>query len=163
MKRITGALTFIALISLFCESKGQGQRQNSDSLTAKKLNEYLTSANDAHRFNGVALVIQNGDILLNIGYGFSNMSTKKPNTPETRFPILSITKTFTATVILKLQDEGKLSVDDNLLKYFPDYPNGSKIKISHLLTHSSGIYDFTGEVGVEDSALINHPITKSKI
>jgi CubicO group peptidase (beta-lactamase class C family) len=127
------------------------------------LGEYLRSANHAYRFNGVALVLRNGKVLLNKGYGFSQMDTKALNTPETRFPILSLTKTITATVILKLSEEGKLSVDDKLTKYFPDYPNGSKISIHHLLTHSSGIYNYTGDVGVEDSAIVNHPISKEKV
>ncbi|MEJ1241069.1 serine hydrolase domain-containing protein [Chryseolinea sp. T2] len=97
------------------------------------------------------------------GYGWSNTTTRAHNAPDTRFPILSITKTFTATVILKLQEDGKLSVQDRLTKYFPDYPNGRKIRIHHLLTHTSGIYNYTEPVGVEDSALVNHPISRQKI
>jgi CubicO group peptidase (beta-lactamase class C family) len=123
----------------FLETNGQN---SSEIIT--KLDAYLNSANNAYRFNGVALVLLNNEILLNKGYGFSNMNAKTLNTPETRFPILSITKTFTSTIILKLQDEGKLSVKNKLTKYFPDYPNGSKITIHHLLTHSSGIYNYTG-------------------
>ena len=76
---------------------------------------------------------------------------------------MSITKTFTSTIVLKLQDEKKLSVKDKLTRYFPDYPNGSKITIHHLLTHSSGIYNYTGDVGVEDSAIVNHPISKERV
>ena len=76
---------------------------------------------------------------------------------------MSITKTLTSTVILKLQDEGRLSINDNLTKYFPDYPHGSKITIHHLLTHSSGIYNYTGDVGIEDSLIVNHPIAKERV
>ena len=142
----------------FLETKGQ---ESEDIIT--KLDDYLKSANNAYRFNGVAMVLRNNEVLLNKGYGFSDMKAQTLNTPETRFPILSITKTLTSTVILKLQDEGKLSVKDKLTKYFPDYPNGSKITIHHLLTHSSGIYNYTGDVGIEDSALVNYPISKEKV
>lgn len=66
-------------------------------------------------------------------------------------------------VILKLLEDGKLSLDDRLTKYFPDYPNGNKIKIRHLLTHSSGIYNYTEPVGVEDSALVNYPLPRQNV
>lgn len=136
--------------------------QNSDTIIAR-LDDYLRSANNAYRFNGVALVLKNDEVLLNKGYGFSDMNAKTLNTPETRFPILSITKTLTSTIILKLQDEGKLSVKDKLNKFFPDYPNGSKITIHHLLTHSSGIYNYTVDVSIEDSTIVNYPQSKETI
>ena len=128
-----------------------------------RLDDYLRSANSAYRFNGVALVFHKNEVILNKGYGFSDMATQTLNTPDTRFPLLSITKTFTATIILKLQDENKLSVNDNLTKYFPGYPNGTKITIHHLLTHSSGIHNYTDDVGTEDSAIVNHPVSKERV
>src|SRR5215203_4203402 len=137
-----------------------GQKTNDIQL---RLEAYLNSAYNAYRFNGVALVIHKDVVLMNKGYGFSDMSSQTLNTPDTRFPVLSITKTFTSTVILKLQDEKKLSVNDKLTAYFPDYPNGSKITIHHLLTHSSGIYNYTGDVGTEDSAIVNHPVSKDRV
>lgn len=140
--------------------EASGQEQNQAVL---KLDEYLKSANDAYRFNGVALVIHNGEVLLNKGYGFSDMDSKTLNNPDTGFPILSITKSFTSTIVLKLQDEKKLSVNDKLSKYFRDYPNGRKIKIHHLLTHTSGIYNYSDPVGIEDSSLVNYPISRQKV
>jgi CubicO group peptidase (beta-lactamase class C family) len=104
-----------------------------------------------------------GKIILNNGYGFSNIMTKRANTSDTRFPILSVGKTFTATVILKLQEEGNLSINDKLSKYLPDYPQGDKIKIEYLLTHTSGIHNYTDDVGIEDSAIINHPVSKQRV
>jgi CubicO group peptidase (beta-lactamase class C family) len=127
------------------------------------LNEYLNSANAAYRFNGVALVIRRNEVILNKGFGFSDMASRSPNTPDTRFPLLSITKTFTATIILKLQEEKKLSVNDDLSKYLPDYPNASRITIHQLLTHSSGIHNFTDDVSEKDSAIINHPVPKERV
>ena len=148
----------VLLLGVVFDSSGQP----SDEIVAK-LNAYLNSANDAYKFNGVALVFHKNEVLLNEGYGFSNLSNKTLNGPETRFPILSITKTLTSTVILKLQEEGKLSVKDKIAKYLPDYPNGSKISIHHLLTHSSGIYNYTLDVGIEDSAIVNYPIAKETV
>jgi CubicO group peptidase (beta-lactamase class C family) len=58
------------------------------------------------------------------------------------YNIASVIKTFTAALILKLQEEGKLSVKDTSGKYYPRYPQGSKITIHQLLTHTSGIHDY---------------------
>lgn len=136
--------------------------QNPKSVTTK-IDEYLNTAYESYKFSGVALVYHKNEILLNKGYGYSHFEKKTPNNTETRFPILSITKTITASIILKLQDEKKLSVKDKLNKYFPEYPNGSKISIHHLITHSSGIYNYTADVGIEDSTLVNNPISKDFI
>ena len=65
-----------------------------------------------------------------------------PNTPQTVFPIGSITKQFTAAAIMQLQEEGLLDVRAPIAEYLPDYPNGEIITVHHLLTHSSGIPDF---------------------
>src|SRR5690606_30536523 len=61
------------------------------------------------------------------------------------FRIGSVTKQFTAAAILKLQEEGKLSVDDKLSKYFPDFPRGDEVTLHHLLTHTSGIKSYTSK------------------
>lgn len=155
-------LTYVIFFTLFAFSS-EGQNKDSKNAKIQKIDNYLKSAHKAYRFNGSALVYRNGEILLNKGYGFSNLSTNKRNSSLTRFPILSITKTITATIILKLQDQGKLSVNDNLHTYFPDYPNGSLIKIKHLLNHTSGIYNYTLDVGEEDSLIVNYPLQKNRV
>lgn len=160
MKPIHHLLAYILLVTslpVFAQSIS-----NSDSLF-QLLDRYLVSANTSYHFNGCALVSCKGKIILNKGYGFSNMSTQEVNTPGTRFPILSVGKTFTSAVILKLQEDGKLSLDDKLSTYFPDFPNGDKISIENLLTHTSGIHNFTDDVDIEDSANINHPIPQQRI
>ncbi len=91
------------------------------------------------------LIAQNGEILYEKGFGFANLEHHVPVTPDTKFRIGSITKQFTATAILKLQEEGKLSVDDKLSKFIPDYPRGDEVTIHHLLTHISGIHSFTSK------------------
>jgi len=94
---------------------------------------------------GVAvLVAKGGKILFEKGYGLADVEHSTPVTPETKFNIASITKPFTAAAILKLQEEGRLNLDDRLSKYIPDYPRGNEITIRHLLTHTSGIPDKLG-------------------
>jgi CubicO group peptidase (beta-lactamase class C family) len=100
------------------------------------------------RFKGqssgaAVLLARDGKVLLRKGYGLANVELGVPVTPETKFRIGSITKQFTAAAILKLQEEGKLSVADKLTKYFPDWPRGDEVTLQHLLTHTSGIHSFT--------------------
>jgi CubicO group peptidase (beta-lactamase class C family) len=110
---------------------------------AQQLNELFTFYEKQNLFNGSVLIAQKGQILLNRGYGQQNAQLNKQNEPKSIFQIYSITKTFTASVILKLVEDKKLSLTDKLSKFYPNYPSGDSISIEHLLTHTSGIYDYT--------------------
>src|ERR1700749_2149094 len=83
------------------------------------------------------LVAQDGKILFEKGYGIADLEHHVPVTPQTVFRIASITKPFTAIAILKLQEEGKLSINDKLSKYIPDFPRGDEVTLCQLLTHTS--------------------------
>lgn len=112
--------------------------------SAKKgqsLSEYLGTIN----FSGSVLVSRNNEIIHAAGYGFANREQQVPNTPDTQFYIASLTKPFTALAIMQLQEEQLLNLSDPVTKYLPEFPNGSRITIKHLLTHSAGLYDFTDE------------------
>ncbi|CRK83073.1 serine hydrolase domain-containing protein [Neobacillus massiliamazoniensis] len=99
------------------------------------IDDYLKSLN----FNGTALVVKNDKVMIDKGYGSADMEKKVPNNAETVFYIGSISKVFVSTAIMQLQEQGKLNVNDLLSKYIPDFPNGNKITLYHLLTHTSGI------------------------
>ena len=75
----------------------------------------------------------------------ANLAHDIPITTQTKFRIGSVTKQFAAAAILKLQEDGKLSVEDPLSKFIPDYPRGDEVTIHHLLTHTSGITSFTSK------------------
>jgi CubicO group peptidase (beta-lactamase class C family) len=89
------------------------------------------------------LVAQNGTVLFARGYGLADVAHGARFTPETKSRIGSITKQFTAAAILKLQEQGKLNVQDKLSKYYPDFPRGDEVTLHHLLTHTSGIRSYT--------------------
>jgi CubicO group peptidase (beta-lactamase class C family) len=90
------------------------------------------------------LIARDGQILYQKAFGYADVGNKVPVTPETKFRIGSITKQFIATAILKMQEEGKLSVEDKLSKFIPGFPRGDEVTIRHLLTHTSGIHSYTG-------------------
>ncbi|HEX6171295.1 MAG TPA: serine hydrolase domain-containing protein [Chitinophagaceae bacterium] len=128
---------FLFVIVLFIVLSSFGQ--------ADKLDELIDAYAKLYKFNGTALVAKNGTILLNKGYGYRNAADKVANNEQTIFQLGSITKQFTSAVILKLQEEKKLSVSDKLSKYFPGYPKGDSVTIEQLLTHTSGIYSYTSD------------------
>ena len=93
---------------------------------------------------GAILVMKDTTVIFSKGYGVSDLNTKEPITTKTLFNLGSITKTFVSNGILILNEQGKLSVEDSLLKYFPNFKNktiAQKVKIKHLLTHTSGLPD----------------------
>ena len=99
-----------------------------------------------------ALVARDGQVIWTGSCGMADLSHEIPITRSTKFRIGSITKQFTGAAILKLQEEGRLSVDDKLSKFMPDFPRGDEVTIHHLLTHTSGIKSYTSKPGFLDSA-----------
>jgi len=102
----------------------------------------------AGRSSGAAvLVSRHGQVLFERGYGYADLEHGVRITPETKFRIGSVTKQFTAAAILRLQEQGKLSVRDPLSKYRPGFPRGDEVTLHHLLTHTSGIHSYTEKPG----------------
>ena len=96
-------------------------------------------------FSGVALVGRGDALELVAAYGIADRATARANTPETRFNLGSINKTFTALAIAQLIQQGRLSLDDSLAKVLPEYPNqeaAAKVTIRDLIAHRSGIATF---------------------
>ena len=151
------------IVFIFCTfSFFISKAQQGDSLTAK-LDEYLVSANSMHKFNGTALIMQHGKTVLNKAYGKKDFMRNVLNDTNTIFRIGSVTKQFTATVVLKLQEEGKLSLHDKLSTYFPQFKYANEITLENLLTHTSGMYDYVSDIDDEDSAITCHPVDKQLV
>lgn len=99
------------------------------------------------------LVVKDGKPILRRAYGMADTAKGIKMTPEMAMRIGSMTKQFTATAILLLLDEGKLSLQDEITRFIPDYPTqGRKITVEHLLTHTSGIVSYTGRPGFSQRA-----------
>ena len=96
------------------------------------------------RFMGTVLVARSDEVVFSKAYGSANLEWNVPNDPSTKFRIGSITKQFTAALILQLEQDGKLGIQDPLSKHLPDAPAlWKEITLFHLLTHTSGIRNFT--------------------
>lgn len=99
------------------------------------------------RFSGTVLLVHRGQVIYSGAYGFSDRSSHRPNTLNTRFRVGSISKAFTAIAILQLAQAGKLKLTDCVGKYLGDYPNkaiGDNVTIDQLLSHTGGTGDFFG-------------------
>lgn len=101
---------------------------------------------------GVFLVAKGGRPIYRKAFGKANLELGVNMTPENVFQLGSMTKQFTAIAILKLAEEKRLNLYDSVSKYIPDYPQGNKITIHHLLTHTSGIKDFTKMKALQEVA-----------
>lgn len=124
-----------------------------------KLNKLIAAVDEHNKIMGTLTVSRKGKVLYNRAWGYRTVTEQeqlKTNT-DTKFRIGSITKTFTAVMVMQLIEEGKLSVDTKLDKFFPSLPNAATITVEHLLTHHSGLYNFT-----DSSYLQYHTEPRSK-
>jgi CubicO group peptidase (beta-lactamase class C family) len=106
---------------------------------AQKADELLTAYTEQQKFSGNVLIAKDGNIIFEKAYGYADKSSGKVNTTETEFRVGSLTKMFTSTVILQLEEEGKLSLNDPVSKYVNDFAYGDQVRLLHLLSHTSGI------------------------
>jgi len=154
-----GITTFVSawlLLSVFVLSS-PGTTQDIESKVDEYINPYLKMGT----FSGSVLIARKGIILLSKGYGMANYENDVPNTLQTKFRLGSVTKQFTATSIMQLQEKGLLNVYDPISKYLPDYPNGEEITIHHLLTHTSGIPNFTSFPEYQETMMLLSSVEKT--
>jgi len=135
----------IAITVLSLNSQSVIYSQNFES----KIDSLLQEKYQPNAPGATFLISKNGHIVYKKAFGLSNLELNVPMQTENVFEIASMTKQFTAISILMLVEKGKLNLDDEITKFIPDYPtNGHKITVHHLLTHTSGIKDFTKVKGL---------------
>lgn len=117
----------------------------SQTLDTLKLNNYFKSLESHNKFMGSVALMKNGKIVYTNQVGFADIETEQKPNINTKYRIGSISKTFTAVLIFKAIEEGKLNLDTTLERYYPSIKNSKLITISNLLNHRSGIYNFTND------------------
>lgn len=138
------------------------QKGNNQVATIRQICDYLESLKESGQLSGAVLVAKGeDDIRFGKGYGFSNYELEICNTPTTKFRIASLTKLFTATAIMQLVEKGLLSLTDPLSKFIPNFPRAKEITIHHLLTHTSGIVNYTALPEYEELKI--KPTTPEKL
>lgn len=119
--------------------------QNNSLNQSQRIDTLLQNYTDLDQFSGSVLVARRGYVILAKGYGLANREWNIPATSKTRFRIASLSKHFTAMLIMQLKQVGKLDLNAPITKYLTWYPKeiGDKVTIHHLLTHTSGIPNYT--------------------
>ena len=141
-KTMKTRISFATFLTLALLTAGYAQ-----TLDKAKLDKFFDRLAEKNKAMGSLTIARDGKVLYTRAIGYSQITAteKKPITAATRFRIGSITKMFTATMVLHLVDEKKLKLTDTLDKYFPRVPGANKITIAHVLSHRSGIHGIGGD------------------
>lgn len=124
-------------------SVGCADRPQVAALPAKaELQAVLDAVRDELGAPGAILAVDAGQGAVVVASGVADRETGRPMAPDDPYFQGSIAKTYTAVTVLRLAEEGKLSLEDRLTRYFPDFPGGEKVTLRHLLAHTSGLKDF---------------------
>lgn len=135
---------WIACILCACAAVATNAQTTDEAGRNARLDQIASSCTKDNAFMGAVLVAEGDKIVLDKGYGMASLEWSIPDTPDTKFRLGSLTKQFTATLVLLLQQDGKLKIQDPVSQYLTDTPKAwSKITIAELLGHTSGIPNFT--------------------
>lgn len=147
MKRL--APTRFLIICAIGVAPVAGVAQSTSSLP-DKISAYLRPYTSTGNFSGSILVIQSGKTLFQDSYGLSDVQSRAPNRDDTKYHIASMSMQFTAAAVLRLVEQGKLSLDTKVSEIVADVPNGEKITIRELLQENSGLPDANDLPGYDD-------------
>lgn len=147
----TSALRTCSILALLIAPLTSAQ-QSGLQLAVSGIDHVMQARSAAGDFNGAVLVARDGHIIYERGFGFANLEWKIPNDVGTKFEIGSMTKQFTALLILQFVNEGKIQLDGHISDYLPYYrkDSGNHVTISELLSHTSGIPNFIDAAGFLD-------------
>jgi CubicO group peptidase (beta-lactamase class C family) len=149
MKLIPNYLKTAIVFLLIIAATGNTVAQNFE----KQIDEMLEAQYKPDIPGATALIAKDGKVIYRKAFGLANLELNVPMKPESVFEIGSITKQFTAVSILMLIEQNKLSLDDEITAFIPDYPtNGKSITVHHLLNHTSGIKSYTDMAIFRESA-----------
>jgi CubicO group peptidase (beta-lactamase class C family) len=134
----------IILLMVFVTLFVQAQPAKTKAMTSE-FDKMLSAQFKPGETGCAAIVAVKGEIIYKKAFGMADLELNVPMQPDMIFRVGSITKQFTAIAILQLMEQGKLSLQDDITRFIPDYPTQAyKITIEHLLTHTSGIKSYTG-------------------
>jgi CubicO group peptidase (beta-lactamase class C family) len=162
---MTYRLRFLVLAALVTPSVSSPQgRGAAPDTTARVVNRVFDAFRDTEGPGCAVAVSRGGRLVYEHGYGMANLETATPIQPASIFHVASVSKQFTATAIMLLARDGKLSVDGNIRKYIPEIPDyGTPITIRHLLTHTSGLRDQWALIGLARGRFEENRITEADV
>lgn len=145
------------LVAIFVFVTAAAAQNTNTPAIVQRMETIVKSYTGGNSFMGTVVVADGDQILLNQGFGMASLEWNIPNDPETKFKICSLTKQFTAALVLLLEQDSKLHIDDLVNKYLPDAPaSWGKITVRELLNHTSGIPDLIGEKEFATWSMVPH-------
>ena len=143
----TVGLLLIILLPILIENDvfSSSDSGSSPTFDKTKLDNYFNSLEDNNKFMGSVAVSKNGEIIYIKSIGYADVENNLKATKETKYRIGSISKSFTAVLVLKAVEKKKLEFDQTIDKWFPTITNSKKITVKQLLNHRSGIHNFTSD------------------
>ena len=144
IKRLTSKISLLTAVFAVSAAAAFAQGSAPSVDVGAKVDEYMNARLDAKGYGGAVLVMKDGKPVAAKGYGLADADAKTPIKPDTKFRIGSVTKQFTASLILMLQEDGKLNVQDPVCKYLDACPAAwQPVTLHHLLSMTSGITSIT--------------------
>lgn len=149
---------FAAIALALCAATVCAQEQDAARIErVARMNEIMSAYTKDNDFMGSVLISDGETVLLSRGYGLATVEWNIPDAPNVKFRIASMTKQFTAALVLQLQQEGRLKIGDPVRKYLPEAPAAwEKITLANLLGHTSGLADFTNDPGFRTWQMSEH-------
>src|SRR5690606_20749969 len=135
-KTILTTVLFLVLGQIVC---------SQTTFNKTKLDDYFNALEANNRFMGSVAVSKNGDIIYTRAIGYANLENNLKATENSKYRIGSISKSFTAVLVLKAVEDKNLDLNQTINKWFPTIPNAEKITVKQLLSHRSGIHNFTND------------------
>jgi CubicO group peptidase (beta-lactamase class C family) len=147
LKRLRSPLLVLLLLASRAAGLPDEAKSRSDAAKAEQIDRLVSQYASYGLFSGAVLVSDHDQVLFKKGYGLANREWNVPNTPDVKFRIGSITKQFTATLVLQQAAQNKIKLDGRLSDYLPYYrkDTGSKVTVHQLLNHTSGIPSYTDD------------------
>ena len=163
--RLAGSLLLLSslhLPALVAQSQTDARPPEPSDLVSR-IDAWLDAHHAIDQLSGAVLVADGGEVVYRGARGMADSDWGVPNTPTTKFRLASITKQFTAMLVLLLVEEGALTLDEALTTWLPDYPaeSGQKVTVRHLLNHTSGIPSYTDQPGfLQEEGKVELPVTE---
>lgn len=159
MNRITLFVCIVCFLGGCAHVKPQIESSfYTDASRKKKLNKYFTALTNLKRFNGVVLAYENGEQILSTAFNIHGKNHTSYITTDSQFDIHSVSKLIAKAVIIQMEGKNLINRQDYLSQYIPDFPNGNKITIQHLMENRSGLPRELGLEGLTKNSLLSEEI-----
>jgi len=139
MKLLTATVFVSLFLYSFCIGQPQKTGEHSPADLSRSLREVIDPIANSNNYAGSLVVQKDGKDIFKSSYGLAELESKIGHTSQTKFFLASVSAMFTAAAVMKLVDQGKLSLEDKLSKFVPGIKNGDKMTIHILLTERSGL------------------------